>query len=101
MDSVLRSVEGEERGEFIGGHFYKSNSIKDLYHNDLNNLEATFVKLSEKIHDFNTEFIDVWQQFTESYYFVTVTVKISNKFWGMVDDLSFFECLCPFCFLSI
>ena len=37
-----------------------------MYHNNLNNLEATFVKLSEKIHYFITEFNDVWQQFAES-----------------------------------
>ena len=57
----------------------KNNSIKDVYHNNSNNLEATFVKLSEKIHNFNTEFIDVWQQFAESYCFVTVKVKTSKK----------------------
>ena len=50
-----------------------------MYLNNSNNLEATLVKLSEKIHYFNTEFIVVWQQFTESYCFVTVTVKRSKK----------------------
>ena len=44
-----------------------------------NNLEATFVKLSEKIQYFITEFIDVWQQFAESYCFVTVAVKRANN----------------------
>ena len=35
-----------------------------MYHNNLNNLEATFLNLSEKIEYFITEFIDVWQQLT-------------------------------------
>ena len=47
----------------------------DVHYNNSNNLEATFVKLSEKIQYFITEFIDVWQQFAESYCFVTVAVK--------------------------
>ena len=34
-----------------------------MYHNNSNNLEATFLKLSEKIQYFIKEFIDVWQQF--------------------------------------
>ena len=38
----------------------KINRIHDMYHNNSNNLEATFVKLSEKIQYFITEFIDVW-----------------------------------------
>ena len=42
-----------------------------MYHNNSNNLEATFVKLSDKIQYFITEFIVVWQQFAESYCFVT------------------------------
>ena len=46
-----------------------------MYHNNSNNLEARLVKLSEKIRCFITDFIDVWQQFAESYCFVTVTVK--------------------------
>ena len=49
VDSVLRSVEEEERYEFTGGQFLKKiNGIQDMYHNNSNNLEATFVKLSEK-----------------------------------------------------
>ena len=48
-----------------------------MYHNNSNNLEATLVKLSEKIQYIITEFIDVWQQFAESYCFVTVAVKRS------------------------
>ena len=47
----------------------------DLHHNNSTNLEATFVKLSEKFEYFITEFIDIWQQFAESYYFVTVVLK--------------------------
>ena len=39
--------------------FEKINRIKDVYHKNSNNLEATFVKLSEKIHYFITEFIDI------------------------------------------
>ena len=75
MDSVLRSVE-EERDEFTGGHFLKKNKrIQDMYHNNSNKLEDTFVKLSEKFQYFITEFIDVWQQFAESYCFDTGTVK--------------------------
>ena len=57
----------------------KSNKIQDMYHNISNNLEATFVKLNEKIQYFISEFIDVWQQFAESYCFVTVAVKRSKK----------------------
>ena len=48
-------------------------------HNNSNNLEATFVKLSEKILYFITEFIDVGQQLAESYCFVTVGVKRDKK----------------------
>ena len=59
--------------------FEKINRIQDMYHNNSNNLETTFMKLSEKIHYFITEFIDVWQQFVESYSFVPVTVKWSKK----------------------
>ena len=43
------------------------------------NLEATFVKLSEKMQYFITEFIHVWQQFAESYCFVTVAVKRAKQ----------------------
>ena len=50
-----------------------------MCHNNSNNFEAAFVKLSEKNSYFITEFIDVWQQFAESYCFVTLTVKISKK----------------------
>ena len=42
-----------------------------MHHNNSNKLEATYVKLSEKIHYFITAFIDVWQQFAYSYCFVT------------------------------
>ena len=42
----------------------KKIRIQDVHHNNWNNLEATFVKLSEKIQYFITEFIDVLQQFT-------------------------------------
>ena len=41
----------------------KINKILDLYHNNSNNLEANFLKLTENIQYFITEFIDVWQQF--------------------------------------
>ena len=34
-----------------------------MYYNNSNNLEATFVKPSEKNQYFIAEFIDVWQQF--------------------------------------
>ena len=61
--------------EFTGGLFFKKYWIQDLHHNNSNNSETTFVKLSEKIQYFITEFIDVWLQFTESYCFVTVAVK--------------------------
>ena len=47
----------------------------DVHYKNSNNLEATYVKLSEKIQYFITEFIDVMQQFAESYCFVTVAVK--------------------------
>ena len=47
-----------------------------MYHNNLNNLEATFVNFLKFLKYFITEFIDVWQQFAESCCFVTVTVKI-------------------------
>ena len=50
--------------------------IHYMYHNNSNNLEATFMKFSEKIQYFITEFIDVGQQFAESYCF---TDKRSNK----------------------
>ena len=49
VDSVLLSVEEAERHEFTRGHFLKKiNGIQDMYQNNSNNLEATFVKLSEK-----------------------------------------------------
>ena len=51
----------------------------DVHYNNSNNLEATFVKLSEKIQYFITEFIDVWQQFVESYCFGTVAVKRAKQ----------------------
>ena len=57
----------------------KINRIQDVHHNNSNNLEATFVKLSEKIEYFITEFIDVWQQFAQSFCFVTVAVKRAEK----------------------
>ena len=50
-----------------------------MYRNNSNNLDATFVKLFEKIQYFITEIIDVWQQFAESYCFVTVAVKRVKK----------------------
>ena len=50
-----------------------------MYHNNSNTVEATFVKLSENIQYFITEFIDVWQQFAESYYFVTVAGQKRQK----------------------
>ena len=69
----LKKKNGMER-------FLEKNKIKDVSSNS-NNLEATFVELSEKIHYFIAEFIDVWQQFAVSYSFVTVTVKKSqNRF---------------------
>ena len=55
----------------------------DVHYTNSKNLEATFVKLSEKIKYFITEFIDVWQQFAESYCFVT---KNSN-----IDDVTIFR----------
>ena len=51
----------------------------DVHYNNSNNLEATFVKLSRKIQYFITEFIDVMQQFAESYCFVTVAVKRAKQ----------------------
>ena len=51
----------------------------DVHYNNSNNLEATFVKLSEKIKYFITEFIDVWQQFADNYGFVTVASKERNN----------------------
>ena len=62
-----------------------------MHHNNSNNLEATFVKVSEKIKNFITEFIDVWQQFAESYCFVTVAVKraknrfVINEKWKLIS----------------
>ena len=53
-----------------------------MYHNNSNNLEATFLKLSEKIQYFIKEFVDVWQQFGDSYCFVTVAVKKSKKLFS-------------------
>ena len=50
-----------------------------MYHNNSNNLEATFMTLSEKIHYFIMEFIDVKRQFAESNCFVAVSVKRSKK----------------------
>ena len=50
-----------------------------MHRNNSNNLEATTVKLSEKIEYFITEFIDSLQQFAENYCFVTVEVKWSKK----------------------
>ena len=50
-----------------------------MYHNNSNDLEDTFVKFSEKIECFITEFIDVWRQFTDGYLFVTMAVKRSKK----------------------
>ena len=41
----------------------KMDRIQDMYHNNSNNLEDTFVKFSEKNKYFITEFVDVWQQF--------------------------------------
>ena len=49
--------------------------IQDMYHNNSNNLEDTFLKLSEKIQSFITKFIDVWHPFAEGYRIVTVVVK--------------------------
>ena len=49
--------------EFTGGHFFKKIigfKICITISYNSNNLEATFVKLSEKIQYFITEFIDVW-----------------------------------------
>ena len=40
---------------------FLNNRIQDVYRNNSNNLEATLVKLSEKIQYFITEFIDGWQ----------------------------------------
>ena len=51
----------------------------DVHQNISKNLEVTFVKLSEKMQYFITEFIDVWQQFAESYCFVTVAVKRAKQ----------------------
>ena len=51
----------------------------DVHYNNSNNLEATFVKLSEKIKYFITEFIDVRQQFAASYCFVAVAVNRAKQ----------------------
>ena len=49
VDSVLRSVEEEELGWVHWRAFIeKINRIQDMYQNNSNNLEATFLKLSEK-----------------------------------------------------
>ena len=58
--------------------------------NNPNNLEATFVKLSENIHYFITEFIDVLPQFAEGGCFLTVTVERSkkiviNEIWKLIS----------------
>ena len=37
------------------------------------------MRLSDDIHNFITEIVDVLQQFAECYCFVTKTVKISKK----------------------
>ena len=52
-----------------------------MHYNNSNNLEAAFVKLSEKVQYFITEFIDVWQQFAYSYCLklLKVTVKRAKK----------------------
>ena len=73
VDSVLLSVEEEEL-EWVHcrGFLWKNNWIHDVYHNNSNDLEATFVKLSDKIQHFIAEFIDVRQPFAESYCFVTI-----------------------------
>ena len=65
--------------EFTGGIFFKKLMDPDVHYNNSNNLEAAFVKLSEKNPIFITEFIDVWQQFVESYCFVTVAVKRAKQ----------------------
>ena len=66
--------------EFTEGLFFKKDSrIQDVHHNNSNNLEAAFVKLSEKIQYLITEFINVWRQFAESYCFVTRAVKRAKK----------------------
>ena len=58
VDSVLLSVEEEERYEFTGGHFLeKLLGFKTCI--AINNSN----KLEEKNQYFITEFIDVWQQF--------------------------------------
>ena len=44
------------RGRLLRG---KINRIH-VYHNNSDNLVATFMKLSKKIHYFITEYIDVW-----------------------------------------
>ena len=72
-------LEKKNWDEFTGGLFFKKYSIQDVHHNNSNNSEATLAKLSEKIQYFITEFIDVWQQFTESYCFVTVAVKRAKQ----------------------
>ena len=51
----------------------------DVHYNNSNNLDATVMKLSEKIQYFIAEFIDVWQQFAESYCFVAVAVKRAKQ----------------------
>ena len=38
----------------------KINGIQEMYHNNSNNLGATFLKLFEKIQYFITKFIDIW-----------------------------------------
>ena len=79
VNSVLRSVEKKNWDEFTGGLFFNKLMDPDVHHNNSNNLEATFMKLSEKIQYFITEFIDVWKEFAESYCFVTVAVKRAKK----------------------
>ena len=63
----------------LDGFSLKKYWIQDVHYNNPNNSEATFAKLSEKIQYFIMEFIDVRQQFTESYCFVTVAVKRAKQ----------------------
>ena len=57
----------------------KINGIRDVYRNNSSNFETKLMRLSEGMHNFITEIIDVLQQFTEGYYFVAVTAERSQK----------------------
>ena len=56
------------------------NGIRDVYRNNSINFVAAGLKLSEKINNFSTKFIDVRQKFADGYGFVAVTVRRTKKY---------------------